>query len=413
MTPSDEDGLSRRELLATGLAIGTAAAGAQAAASDGARPTAIVVGAGAFGGWSALHLLRLGYSVTLVEAWRAGHSRSSSGGETRVIRGSYGARGVYTRLVARALELWRGFDRVRGTQLFRPAGVLWLSGQDDTFVRDSVAQLTAAGIPHERLTAPEGAGRWPQIDWSGIESALFEPESGYLFARSACAEVAAAFAAEGGRRVHAEARPAIARGRGVVELADGRRLEADRVLFACGPWLPRLFPELLGDKIRPTRQEVFFFGTPAGDSRFEVPSLPVWADPTGDRFFYGIPDAESRGFKIADDTHGADFDPATGDRTPSAEGLERARAFLAKRFPALAGAPLVESRVCQYENSPDSHLVFARHPEAENLWVLGGGSGHGFKLGPALGEHVAAALAGEIGPEPEFSLARFASPPRG
>jgi glycine/D-amino acid oxidase-like deaminating enzyme len=345
--------------------------------------------------------------VTLVEAWGAGHSRASSGGETRVIRGSYGDREVYTRLTARALELWRELDRARGTSLFRPAGVLWLSGRDDVFLRESAPHLAAHGIPHERLDAREIGRRWPQIALDGIAGALFEPSSGFLFARRACAEVAAAFVAEGGHLVPAAARPAVAGGRGAVVLEGGERIEADRVLFACGPWLPRLFPELLGDKIRPTRQEVFFFGPPAGDARFASTALPVWADPTGERFFYGIPDSESRGFKVADDTHGEEVDPTTQDRRPSAEGLERARAFLRRRFPALADAPLVEARVCQYEVSPDSHLIFDRHPAAADLWLLGGGSGHGFKLGPALGEHVARALGDETAPEPAIALARF------
>jgi glycine/D-amino acid oxidase-like deaminating enzyme len=409
---SSADGMSRRDLLATGVALGAAAAGARAARARGpaaGRGTAIVVGAGAFGGWSALELRRRGWDVTLVEAWGPGHSRASSGGETRVIRGSYGERGVYTRLTARALERWRELDRERGTRLFQPAGVLWLAGAADEFIRASLPHLAAAGIAHERLDAAAGARRWPQIDWSGLAGALFEPASGFLFARRACAEVAAAFAEAGGRLVHAEARPALAGGRGAVVLASGERLEADLVLFACGPWLPRLFPELLGGRIRPTRQEVFFFGAPAGDRRFEPPALPVWADPTGERFFYGIPGNEARGFKVADDTHGVEIDPSSEERVPSAAALERARELLARRFPALAGAPLVEARVCQYEVSPDSHLVFDRHPEAANLWVLGGGSGHGFKLGPALGEHVAAALAGEVAPEPAFALARFAT----
>jgi sarcosine oxidase len=406
--------MSRRELLAGGAALGTAALGgarASGAERSGARPTAIVVGAGAFGGWSALHLLRRGWDVTLIEAWGAGHSRSSSGGETRVIRASYGARGVYTRLTARAFALWRDFESARGTRLFSPAGVLWLTAGDDPFLRDSLVQLADVGVVHERLSAAEGARRWPQIDWSGLDGALFEPESGFLFARRACAEVAAAVVAEGGRLVHAAAQPEIAGGRGAVRLASGETFVADRILFACGPWLARLFPETLAGLVRPTRQEVFFFGPAAGDGRFAPPALPVWADPSGERFFYGIPDVEARGFKVADDTRGPDFDPGAADRAPTAEGLARARAFLEYRFPDLAAAPLVESRVCQYEMSPDGDLIFDRHPEAENLWILGGGSGHGFKLGPALGEHVAAAIAGAVPPEPAFALSRLAGAP--
>jgi len=394
--------MSRRDGLATGFELGTATPRRAAG-----RPTAVVVGGGAFGGWTALHLQRRGVDVTLVDAWPPGHSRSSSGGETRVLRASYGERGVYTKLVARAVELWRSHDKARGTHLFHPCGVLWMHGDDDAFRRASLANLEACAVEHELFEPREGARRWPQIRWDGVRGALWEPRAGFLLARRACADVAEAFDSEGGRRFLGTARPAIAGGRGHVELADGRRLDADRIVFACGPWLPTIFPELLGDKIRVTRQEVFFFGTPAAESRFEPPAMPVWADRTTERFYYGIPGNEGRGFKVADDTRGPAFDPTTGDREPSHEGLARVRDFLAERFPELASAPLVEARVCQYENSPDGDLLFDRHPEAENLWILGGGSGHGFKLGPALGEHVAAALVGEAPPEPAFALRRL------
>jgi len=225
--------------------------------------------------------------------------------------------------------------------------------------------------------------------------------------------VASAFAEEGGRLLHAAAQPRIAAGRGSIELGDGSRRDADQVVFACGPWLRALFPDLLGEVILPSRQEVHYFGTPAGDDRYDPGRLPVWADFTGLRLFYGIPGNEARGFKVADDTRGTLFDPTTGDRAPTSLALGLAREFLARRFPPLAAAPLVEARVCQYENSPDGHLIFDRHPEATNLWILGGGSGHGFKLSPALGEQVAATLAGTREPEPSFALGRFPPPSTG
>ena len=193
-----------------------------------------------------------------------------------------------------------------------------------------------------------------------------------------------------------------------VALSDGTRLTADVYVFACGPWLPKLFPDVVGDRIEPTRQDVFFFGTPAGDARFSERQLPVWVETP--RFFYGIPGNERRGFKIADDARGPAFDPTSGDRTPSAEALRAAREFIARRFPALPGAPLLEARVCQYENTPDHHFLADRHPAAANAWIVGGGSGHGFKHGPAMGEHVARVVLGDIPVEPLFSFARFRQP---
>jgi glycine/D-amino acid oxidase-like deaminating enzyme len=193
-----------------------------------------------------------------------------------------------------------------------------------------------------------------------------------------------------------------------VTLSDSTTLTADAYVFACGPWLGPLFPDVIGERVRATRQEVYFFGTPAGDRRFTEEALPVWGD-HGAQFWYGIPGNEWRGFKLADDTRGPPFDPTAGERIPSAAGIAAARAYLVYRFPALGAAPLVEARVCQYEQSPDEHFIIDRHPRAANAWLVGGGSGHGFKHGPAVGELVARlVLAGGTAP-PEFRLSRFPS----
>jgi glycine/D-amino acid oxidase-like deaminating enzyme len=365
----------------------------------------VVVGAGAFGGWTALQLRRRGAQVTLLDAWGPGNSRASSGGETRVIRATYGPARIYTELAARAFGLWREAEQRFQQRLYFETGVLWMMGDNDAYVQDSRPALRGLGLRFEELTVAEAAARYPQINLDGIRSVHFEPGAGYLLARRACAAVAEAVVAEGGEyRQRAAAPGAISEGRmGPIALGDGSTLEADAYVFACGPWLGALFPEVVGDRVRPTRQEVFFFGTPAGDARFE--QMPVWVDlATG--FVYGIPGGERRGFKIADDARGERFDPTAGDRTPSADKIRWAREYLAFRFPDLRGAPLLEARVCQYEDTPDHHLILDRHPGAANVWLLGGGSGHGFKLGPVVGELAAQAVLGREPPHPQFSLAR-------
>jgi glycine/D-amino acid oxidase-like deaminating enzyme len=186
-----------------------------------------------------------------------------------------------------------------------------------------------------------------------------------------------------------------------LQLSDGSSLAADAFVFAGGPWLGRLLPDAVGAHVRPSRQEVHFFGTPAGDVRFAEERMPVWLD-FGERIFYGIPGNEWRGFKVADDTRGPSFDPTGGERRATEESLRRARARHAERFADLARAPLVETRVCQYENSPDGHYLLGPVPDMENAWLAGGGSGHGFKLGPVVGEHMMQLVLGKAPP-----LARF------
>jgi glycine/D-amino acid oxidase-like deaminating enzyme len=353
-------------------------------------PHVAVVGAGAFGGWTALHLLRRGARVTLVDAWGPGNSRASSGGETRVIRAVYGADRIYVDWTVRSFPLWRQAEVSWNVPLYRRTGALWMCGADDGYVRSAMPLIAEAGLRIAELGAAEARRRFPQIDFDGVRSVFHEEEAGYLFSRRACQAVAAAGAAEGGELRRDAAAPGPIR-HGVMERLElpGGSLKADVYLFACGPWLGRLFPDVIGERgIRPTRQEIHFFGPPAGDARFGDDVLPVWFD-LGERIVYGIPGNEHRGFKVADDTRGEPFDPTSGDRLPTPALVEAARAFLGRRFPALAGAPLVEARVCQYENSPDGHVLFDRHPDAANVWFLGGGSGHGFKFGPALGEYAA------------------------
>ncbi len=418
MVPAEEvvrGPLTRRAVLKGSVALPLAGAAVQdsrleqaepkpAPRAAGRGPHVAVVGAGAFGGWSALALLRRGARVTLLDAWGPGNARASSGGETRVIRGFYGPDRIYLDWVVRAFTMWREQERRWGRPLYRRTGALWMFRGDDGYARTSLPLAREAGLPATRLDLGEARRRFPQVELEGVRSVYFEEEAGYLLARRACRSVLEVFLAEGGAYREAWALPgALAGGRlAPLLLGDGSTLAADAYVFACGPWLGKLFSEGVGGRVRPTRQEIFFFGTPPGDPRFRDDRLPVWID-FGERVFYGIPGNEARGFKVADDTRGEPFDPDAGERVPSPEALGRARRVLAERFPALAGAPLLESRVCQYENSPDGHFLIGRHPGAGNAWLVGGGSGHGFKLGPAVGEHAAALVTGEAEPIAMFA----------
>lgn len=386
-----------------------AANSASSSNSNSRKLRVAVIGAGAFGGWSALYLLRRGARVTLLDAWGPGNSRASSGGESRIIRGTYGPDGIYTRLAARSLELWQENQKRWNLKLYHPTGVLWMAGEDDAYEKAALPHLRDAGWAFEEWTAAEAAKRYPQINFEGVKWVIFEKGAGYLSARRACRAVVEGFTAEGGEYRELAVESAAIEGGEMrsLKLSDGCTLTADVYVFACGPWLGKLFPGVLGGLITPTRQEVFYFGPPAGDERFSEGGLPVWID-HGERLFYGIPGNDGRGFKLADDTRGAAFDATSGDRTPTREALESARRYLAFRFPALKDAPLTESRVCQYEQTPDGQFIVDRHPRAENVWLIGGGSGHGFKHGPAMGEMASEIVADGKSPDSFFPLSRFA-----
>lgn len=389
-----------------------AAAPAVAALTTAARPAnpqhILVAGAGAFGGWTALHLLRKGHRVTLVEAWGPGHARASSGGETRVTRHAYTNR-IYAEMVADAIPQHYALGVQTDRQIFHPTGVLF-ADPTDAFVSVAHKNMTDAGIPHQILSQAEFARMFPAMNPEGLQWATWEPQAGYLMARQGCAAVMEQFQREGGEYRTAQVHPGPISGgeMGAVQLSDGTTVHADRYVFALGPWMGRVFPDVIGNLVKPTRQEVYYFGIPEGDLTYSDERFPVWAD-MGKPVWYGIPGNEWRGFKIADDTRGPDIDPDTAERLPTPEFLKAARDYLYYRFPGLKGAPLVESRVCQYEQSPDGDLIIDHHPQAQNVVLAGGGSGHGYKLGPAVGRHTAALVLGETPVEPTFRLSRFGS----
>ena len=293
-------------------------------------------------------------------------------------------------MVKRAYELWEKIAATTDDPLYVETGALWLHRADDSYVRSSLPILKELGFVVDKLTIDDAVRRYPQIDFNGVKSVWLEHRAGALSARRACAVVRDAFIKAGGnyRTASVTPGPIAHNALSSIRLEDGSRLEADVYVFACGPWLGKVFPDVIGDWVRPTRQEVYYFGTPRGSDRYAPGHLPIWID-FGKRIVYGIPDIHNRGFKLADDTRGESIDPTNANRLPRAEGIARARHLLSERFPELAKAPLLSAEVCQYENSPDGNLIVDRHPQAGNVWLVGGGSGHGFKLSPAVGEIVA------------------------
>ncbi|MBL8549709.1 MAG: FAD-dependent oxidoreductase [Hyphomonadaceae bacterium] len=367
---------------------------------------AIVVGAGVFGAWTAWRLRKARKRVLLVDLAGPAHARASSGGESRMTRAVYGADAIYTRMATASLVDWRALSRRTSLPIFHETGVLFFFNNMVPYAQGSIEAHRAAGLPTQQLDRAEMQRRWPQINFADAEFGLFEPRFGVLMARRSVQEVVAEFVRDGGEYRIARAAPA---GAHAVSL-NGLGETADAIVYACGPWLPRVFPEVLGDRIFVTRQEILFFATPPGDTSYEASRLPGWADYNGGDLFYGMPQLESRGFKVAHDKHGAHIDPDTEERVLSAEGLATVKAYVARRFPGLAGMPLVESRVCQYENSSNGDFLMDRHPTLEGVWLLGGGSGHGFKHGPEVGRMMAELVMGrQSAIEPRFSLASKAA----
>src|SRR6202166_2589878 len=374
----------------------------------------VVCGAGVFGAWTAFHLARRGQQVLLIDAYGPGNSRASSGGESRIIRMGYGADELYTRWAMRSLVQWKElFAETMGTTpLFHQTGVLWLGNKDYARLNEMTVVLTRCKVPFESLSRSAIAQRYPQFSSHDLGVGILETESGVLMARRAVSEVVESALSLGVEYRQTQVTPLSATDSNKSRLAaistnNGEKISAGQFVFACGAWLGNIFPEILGPRIFPSRQEVFFFSVPPGDRQFSAGSLPTWLIQADE--VYGMPDLESRGFKIAFDSHGERVDPDTQSRVVSAQSVERVREYVAKRFPALANAPIVETRVCQYENTSNGDFLIDRHPEMNNVWFAGGGSGHGFKHGPAIGEYVAQQILDGGPAEMRFALASKAT----
>ena len=379
----------------------------------------VVVGAGVMGTWTARWLRRRGHEVVTVDQHEPASSVASSGDESRVTRSAHGSDELYPRWQRHALEQWRLLEEEAHLAVFLQCGTLWLAHRADGFEGASLATLPRLGIPFERLDQAELRRRWPQLDANEIGWALYEPEGGLLLARRAVAALAGLLCREGGEVVRDRVLPPreadAAGGRlRLLRGAAGTELGADAFVLAAGPWLPGLLPGLEGLELEVTRQEVIYFATPPGDARFDAAEFPTWCDYDG--AFYGVPSIEGRGFKVAPDWPGPVVDPDHVERRLSDERVEAARGLLRARFPALAAQPVAEGRICQYETTADTHFVIDRHPAWDNVWVVGGGSGHAFKHGPTIGEYAAglvtddrATLAALGPPDDRFAL-RHRSP---
>jgi sarcosine oxidase len=388
----------RRFLQAASSGVGALALArrARAGAQESVAPATaeiVVVGAGAFGGWTALYLREMGHAVTLVDQYGPGNARATSGGETRQIRAAYGEREIYTRWVLEAFDRWQAREAEWGRKLFFRTGQLSLAREWTKELTDTRKVFDKLGVAYDIVEHDDLVRQYPQMNMHGVDFAMRTPGTGVLKAREGCVAVAHAFEKKGGRFVTANVEPGARAGDTLqdVALSNGSRVSAQTFVFACGPWLPKIFPAAMKNKLATPRRVVFFYGTPPGDERFTHPNFPTWSVDGA----YGFPSIEGKGFKVVPTFERVLVDPDTQEHTLTVDEIRRGREFVTKWFPALAQQPLVESKVCQREDSVDDHFIVQRHPELGNVWIVGGGSGHGYKHGIMLGDYVARRIVGK------------------
>ena len=223
-----------------------------------------VIGAGVFGSWIAYHLQYAGMRVVLIDSFGAANSRASSGGESRVLRCAYGDDEIYTRFAYNSLSYWKDLSRRLEIPIFHAVGVLCLARKTDNHFSSSAETLRKVGVPHETLSHAELRKRFPQFFLDDVDSAIYEPQSGALMARRSVQMLVEEMSRSGVDLAPEPVVPPSVKSRmDFVKTTGGRTISAGAFVFACGSWLPKLFPNELGFRIFPTRQEIFFFGAPA------------------------------------------------------------------------------------------------------------------------------------------------------
>ena len=393
----------------------------------GASSHVIVVGAGAWGAFTALNLRKAGNRVTIIDQFGPANSRSTSGDETRGIRSSYGDRTLtpelWTAWARKSIERWRDFDNEHakrfGTRFFYTTGDVILREKAETFTTRTQELWTAQGVKFEVLTPDDALKRWPQIKSDGNSVVLYEPDAGVVRARGSVQAAVALARDAGAKLLLGRVTPgAIANGKmDGVTLGDGTKITADAYVFCCGPWMEKVFPEVMHNKTRVPIGHVCYFGQPMGDERFTYPNIPSWNVP-GVTGWAALP-VDSRGFRVrgaiappappraagADDAAppppppaaSPDLrqqDPDLSTRWSNEERIEGSRRVLAKYFPALADAPLLETRSCHYEISVNRNFIVDHVPGADNAWIAGMGQAEGFKFSIVLGEYIASRVTG-------------------
>lgn len=364
------------------------------------RSEIIVVGAGIAGASTALSLVRRGASVTLIDRWEPGHARASSTDYNRVFRAISGADEFYTRWVRDARTRWMELEAETGQKLYYENGALILATEGHCHWEDATpATFDKVGVPYTRFKADDIKYHFPQFQTPDIAYALYEPEAGMVMAHRAVITTVQRFQELGG---------VVKRGRVTTDadeypVLDGKRLEADVIVIATGPWMAEMFPRTIGPISVIMGINVLYTSTPDGDDSFDHTKMPCWIDHGMGSF--GLPSAEGSGVKAAVVIPNEPIDINNDERLIRRESLNKTRSYIRHRLPGLIGERVVDSKFNQVILTPDTHFVIDWHPAHEKVMFAGGCSGHLFKHGPTYGDFAAGVAMKEYGTADRFKVA--------
>ncbi|WP_222434987.1 FAD-dependent oxidoreductase [Phaeobacter marinintestinus] len=362
------------------------------------NPEIKVVGGGIAGLMTAISLARRGAKVELIDRWEPGHARASSSDYNRVIRAIHGRDHFYTKWARDARLRWLELEEETGAKLYYECGALILATEGHCDWEDNTCEtFTELGVPHQLYQPQDITTFFPQFDASDISYGIYEPEAGMIMAHRALIAGVALFKRLGGT---------LRRGRVTTDadehpMLDGKRLEADLIVIATGPWMADMFPRTVKPLSTIVGVNVLYHSTPDGSDLFDQERMPCWIDHGQGSF--GLPSVEGSGVKAAvviPDKIDLDND----ERLIKQKMLSRTRQYIDKRLPGLTGERVVDSKFNQIILTPDTHFIIDFHPQHDNVLLAGGCSGHLFKHGPVFGEFAAGVAMRDFGTPGRFKL---------
>ncbi|MFL5635653.1 MAG: N-methyl-L-tryptophan oxidase [Gemmatimonadaceae bacterium] len=364
----------------------------------------IVVGLGAMGSATLFHLARRGQHVLGLEQFAPGHTLGSSHGDSRIIRETYFEHPQYVPLVRRAHELWRELEEITGTSVMRINGGLMIGPPDGMLIGGTLKSAREHDLPYDVLSPTEVHARYPAFELAPDLVAVFDPRAGYLDPE-ACIRAHLQAAHQEGATTHFEETMlgwAPEGDRLSVGTSRGTYL-TERLVLAVGPWTQQLAAEV-ALPLAIERQTVFWF-EPDAQKSYDERSFPIYAyEFKAGTLCYGFPRL-SRGVKASIMHDGARVDdPANVVRTVDDKEVDALRVALRPILPSLADAPVRETAVCLFTNTPDHDFVIDFHPRNTRVLISSPCSGHGFKFASAIGELQADLI---VDRRPRFDLAPF------
>ncbi len=346
----------------------------------------IVLGLGGVGSAALMHAASRGLRVLGVEQFGRAHDRGSSHGQTRVIRQAYFEHPDYVPLLREAYRLWDELSVLQQETLFHRTGLLEVGPPDGVVVPGVLESARRHGLVVEQLDPREARQRFPGFQIDDDQAVVFESDAGYLFVER-CVLAHLAQAEQRGAKLLVDEPVLSWRAEGdsiQVETRSGVH-HAARLIITAGPWSAHVLNDL-GLPLQVRRKHLHWFA--AGDASYDVErGAPVFFYEVGSHFFYGFPQIDSRGVKVAEHSGGERVArPEEASRDVDLDDRASVSGFLERYLPSVEHHRPLGHAVCFYTMSPDEHFIVDRHPEHSQVVFAAGLSGHGFKFTSVLGQ---------------------------